>query len=399
MSTRRKDHKGRVLKMGECQRNNLTYEYRYIDSLGNRRSVYAPTLVELREKEEKIQRQLMFNDNYAAGEITVMEMVEHYLSTKHGVRQSTKVGYRFVLGVLRKEEFATRKINTIKVSDVKRWVVKLHNDGRGYSTICSIRGVLKPAFQMASDEDVIRKNPFTFKLTDVIPNDSEHRIALTKEQQESWLNFVREDETYRKYYDEFIVLLQTGMRVSEFCGLTKKDLDFEKRRIHVNKQLIRVNGVGYLVEKPKTKSGDRFILMSDQVYQSLKNILANRPKVKTEMIVDGYKGFIMLDQNGKPKIALHIENEIRWSLKKYSTLYPDNPLPHITPHVLRHTFCTNMACAGMDISCLQYMMGHADAGVTLNVYTHVRYETAAAQMARIINFGLPAREENERKIV
>ncbi|MBQ8814616.1 MAG: integrase DNA-binding domain-containing protein [Lachnospiraceae bacterium] len=121
MSTRRKDHKGRVLKRGESQRNNLTYEYRYVDFDGKRRSVYAPTLVELRRKEEEIQRRLSFGDNYAAGEITAMEMVEYYLSTKQGVRQSTKIGYQFVLGVLRKEEFATRKINTIKVSDVKRY--------------------------------------------------------------------------------------------------------------------------------------------------------------------------------------------------------------------------------------------------------------------------------------
>lgn len=60
---------------------------------------------------------------------------------------------------------------------------------------------------------------------------------------------------------------------------------------------------------------------------------------------------------------------MRWAMKKYKKLHPDKPLPHITPHVFRHTFCTNYANDGMDIKNLQYLMGHSDAGITLNVYT------------------------------
>ena len=82
-------------------------------------------------------------------------------------------------------------------------------------------------------------------------------------------------------------------------------------------------------------------------------------------------------------MALHIENELRWAMKKYRKLHPDKPLPHITPHVFRHTFCTNYANAGMDIKNLQYLMGHSDAGVTLNVYTHASYSHAASQMVSL----------------
>ena len=90
-------------------------------------------------------------------------------------------------------------------------------------------------------------------------------------------------------------------------------------------------------------------------------------------------------------MALHIENEMRWAMKKYQKLHPDKPLPHITPHVFRHTFCTNMANAGMDIKTLQYVMGHSDVGVTLNVYTHASFDRAAEQMAKIIAFKGAAR--------
>ena len=368
MSEKRKDNKGRILKTGESQRKDLIYQYRYTDIHGKRQTIYSSDLKELREK--VIQKQLDDGIDYAAGEVTVIELLERYISLKQGVRYN-KVGYNFVLNLIKKEDFGYRQIRDIKVSDAQQWIMKLHNDGKGYSTITSVRGVVKPAFQMAYNEDIIRRNPFDFKLVDVVPNDSQKRIAMTEEQQELWMSFIREDKTYCKYYDEFVVLLGTGMRVSEFCGLTKSDLDFESRKIRVDHQLVRERG--------------RFITMTEDVYQSLKNILTRRKSLKTEMIVDGYSSFLLLDKDDKPKVALHIENEMRWAMKKYKKLYPNKPLPHITPHVFRHTFCTNMANSGMDIKTLQYVMGHSDVGVTLNVYTHASYDRAAEQMAKILD--------------
>ena len=145
-----------------------------------------------------------------------------------------------------------------------------------YSTITSVQSVVKPAFQMACDEDILRKNPFAFSLAGVVVNDTKKREALTPEEQEIFMTFVKEDSHYRCYYDEFNVLLGTGMRVSEFCGLTLSDLDFENRKIRVEKQLIKEKGGIYHVEKTKTESGVRFIPMSDEVFRSLKNIVANR---------------------------------------------------------------------------------------------------------------------------
>ena len=386
MSRKRKDHKGRILKEGESQRKDLIDQYRYTDAKGVRRTIYDSDLQELRQKARQIQSELDDGIDYEAGQITVMELLQKYVALKQGVRHNTKVGYNFVLNLVAKEDFGSRKISTIKVSDAKLWFMKLHRDGRGYSTITTVRGVVKPAFQMACDEDAIRKNPFIFKLTDVVPNDSEKRIALTKDQLNTWMTFIREDSTYSKYYDEFVVLLETGMRVSEFCGLTMKDLDFTNRRISVDHQLLREHGGKLHVEETKTASGRRFIPMTNAVYESLQKMLARRLKVKKEPVVDGRSGFVMLDQNGNPKVALHIENEMRWALKKYTKLHPDKPLPHITPHVFRHTFCTNFANAGMDIKNLQYLMGHSDAGVTLNVYTHASYQHAADQMVQIKDF-------------
>ena len=388
MSEKRKDSKGRILRTGESQRKDLTYQYRYIDVAGTRRTVYANDLQELRKKEKAIQKEVEDGINYCEGNITVIELIERYTSLKQGVRHATKVGYNFVLNLAKKEDFCYRKINTIKPSDAKLWFMKLQKDGRGYSTITSVRGVIKPAFQMACDEDIIRKNPFAFPLNGVVVNDSQKRIALSPEEQEIFMTFIKEDSHYSCYYDEFVVLLGTGMRVSEFCGLTKDDLDFVNRKIRVERQLMKEKGGVYHAEKTKTESGIRFIPMSDEVCQSLKNILANRRKPKKEMLIDGYTGFILLDKNCNPKVGLHIDHHMQWAMKKYRRTRK-KPLPTITPHVLRHTFCTNMALAGMDIKSLQYLMGHSDAGVTMNVYTHANFAHAEKSMQQILQFKEP----------
>ena len=337
MAAKRKDPKGRVLREGESyRRSDGLYMFRYRDMRRKVRAVYASDLRTLREKEKVIRKQIDDGIDYAAGEITVIELVEKYIALKEGVRYNTKAGYNFVLNLIKKEDFGYRKIGTVKPSDAQKWFIKLHKDGKGYSTLTSVRGVLKPAFQMAYEEDAVRRNPFDFIITKYVPNNSKRREALTEEEQKIWMDFIRDDKTYSKYYDEFVVLLGTGMRVSEFCGLTRKDLDFNNRRISVDHQLVRDRHGNYYVEKTKTECGRRSIPMTQEVYDALQNILKKRPKLKTEMLVDGYSGFILIDKKLKPKVALHIENECRWAMKKYNKIHPGRPLPKITPHVYRH---------------------------------------------------------------
>ena len=379
---KRKDNEGRVLQKGESQRKDLTYQYRWTDARGRRNTVYATTLESLRKKERRVQLEEGLGLDYAAGGITVVELVERYIQLKQGMRYHTKVGYECVLSILKKEKFGYRKIRDIRISDAKLWIIKLSESGRGYSTITNVRGVLKPAFQMAYEDDIIHKNPFDFRL-DIIPNTTRKRIAMTVEQQKAFMDFIREDEHFSRYYDEYVILLETGLRVSEFTGLTMRDLDFERKRIHVDHQLSKGKGGAYYIEKPKTEKGERFVPMSENVVESLRNILRNRKTPAVEVMVEGYSGFILLDRYGKPKVALHIQKQMQRALEKYNQTH-DEQLPWITPHVFRHTFCTNMANAGMDIKSLQYLMGHSDVGVTLNVYTHASYEKAEESMAKIL---------------
>lgn len=340
--------------------------------------------ISLREKIKQIQKDLNSNIALDGGNFTVLELVEKYISQKTGVRHNTRSNYNFVVNVIKKEEFGQKRIDKIKVSDAKEWLIKMQQiDGRGYSSIHTIRGVVRPAFQMAVDDDLLVKNPFEFQLNTVIVNDSVTREVITRQQERDFLEFVKNDKHFCKYYDGIYILFKTGLRISEFVGLTKKNLDFENSRIIVDHQLQRTRDMKYIIEDTKTESGERMVPMTPEVKEAFQRILANRKNPKVEPMVDGYSGFLFLDKNGRPMVALHWEKYFQHIREKYNKIYRVQ-MPKVTPYVCRHTFCSNMAKSGMNPKTLQYIMGHSDISVTLNVYTHLNYDDAEEEMQKVV---------------
>ena len=397
MSEKRRDNRNRILRNGESQRKDGRYAFKYIDATGKPQFVYSWKLektdklptgkrddLSLREKEKLIQKDIDDQIVPRGGEMTVEKLVRKYLIQKTGVRHNTEANYNFVLNIIKKEEFGKRRIDKVKQSDAKCWLIKLQQDGRGYSSIHSIRGVVRPAFQMAVDDDLIRKNPFEFQLATVVVNDSVTREAITRKQERAFLEFVASDKHFCKYYDGIYVLFKTGLRISEFVGLTLADVDMKNRKININHQLQRKRNMEYVIEDTKTSSGTRVIPMTDDVYECFKRIIANRKKPKVEPMICGKSGFLYLDKNDMPMVALHWEKYFQHICEKYNSIYKVQ-MPKITPHVCRHTFCSNMAKSGMNPKTLQYIMGHSDIGVTLNTYTHIGFEDAQEELQRVAN--------------
>lgn len=381
---KRKDRKGRILKPGESQRKNGTYQFRYTDIYGKRQCVYAKTLEELREKEANMEKLLNCGLDYSEGNITLIELVERYFEIAGDIEYNTIVCHNFVLNILKREEFCCRKILDIKTSESKAWLIRLHNNGYSRSTIASIKGVICPAFEMAVEDRINAYNPFSFPLKKLnIKDDSQKAIAMTEEDESKFMEFIKNDKTYSKYYDECVVLLETGLRVSELYGLTFKDIDFENGQISVNHQLLKKKNGEYFVTTPKTEAGARYVPMSIEACLALKRILAKRNSPKTEKIIDGYAGFIFLDRYNNPKVALHLQHAMKRALDKYNKTH-EYKLEKITPHVFRHTFCTKMAHSGMNIKSLQYIMGHSRIETTLNYYVHTDLKKATKAMGEIV---------------
>ena len=394
MATRR-DSKHRVLRRGESIRQDGRYQFKYHVN-GKAHFVYSwrlePTdklpvgkkpCLSLRELEKQIGYDLDNRLDPVGKNITVNELVDRYLATKTGVKYNTQMNYNFVKNILKTHPFGDTKISRVKTSDAKLFLIKLQQeDGRGYSSVKTIRGVLRPAFQMAVDDDVLNKNPFGFQLAGVVVNDSVTREAITKEQMNKFLKFVHDDNVYCKYYEVIYILFHTGMRISEFCGLTISDIDLENNIVNIDHQLQRTSDMKHILDTTKTDAGTRKLPITQDVADCFRAILEDRKKPKYEKMIKGHTGFLFLDKNGNPEVAMHWQHRLNHMVKRYNDIYRVQ-MPNITPHVCRHTYCSNMAKSGMNPKTLQYLMGHSDISVTMNTYTHWGLEDAADELRKM----------------
>ena len=394
MSEKRRDSKNRILRSGESQRKDGRYAYKYTDTFGKPQFVYAWKLVptdktpkgkredkSLREKVKEIQKDLDDGIDPVGKKMTVCQLYEKHIRNRANVRHGTKQGRKQLMRILEEDAIGACSIENVKMSDAKEWALRMKEKGYSFKTISNYKRSLKAAFYSAIQDDCIRKNPFDFHINTVIEDDTEPKVPLSLIQEESLLSFVKSDKVYYKYYDELIILLGTGLRISEFCGLTDSDIDFENRTINVDHQLQYSGKKSYRIETPKTENGIRKIPMSDRVLEALQRVMQNRKS--SDFTVDGYTGFLFLTRNGTPQTCMNYDYMFHRLVEKYNKSHKEVLPAVITPHTLRHTFCTNMANAGMNPKALQYLMGHANITMTLNYYAHATFDSAQAEFFRL----------------
>ena len=145
---------------------------------------------------------------------------------------------------------------------------------------------------------------------------------------------------------------------------------------------VQTNFKKYFGNKRPTPEEYIYKTMSDEGYQAFQNILKHRRK-QENLVIDGYSDFLFINRNGNPQVAVNYEAVFRKLVDKYNSKH-EEPLPKITPHVMRHTFCTRLANAGMNPKALQYVMGHSNITITLNLYTHASLETVKSELQRFV---------------
>ena len=199
---------------------------------------------------------------------------------------------------------------------------------------------------------------------------------------------------YRHYLPLFTTLLGTGMRIGECLGLTWENLDFKDGLIYVTHSLRYDNyGDGYKlhISKPKTESGKRVIPMMEDVRRQLlkqreHSFMSQSSK---ECMVDGYSGFVFVKETGKVFLTNEINAMLNRICRKYNKLEERaaeeekrHPivLPHLSAHVMRHTFCTRFCENETNVKVIQEIMGHSNVGVTMNIYNHVTLDKAKETM-------------------
>lgn len=431
VSNKRVDNRGRILREGENQRSDGRYMYAMTDPVtGERKYIYSWKLEKndkmpagkksdksLREKIAEIQVKRFVGVSVDGNGLTVVELVERYLSTKRNVRPSTRAGYQTVKNWLANDPFGKKRIDKVNVDIAKQWLISLQTEhGKSFSSIHSIRGVVKPAFDYAVQSDFLFKNPFKFPLVDILVDDSVKREAVSREDEHRFLEFIKSDDHFKQYYDAILILFRTGLRIGELCGLTLSDIDLDKREININHQLQYNAGGGkevfygvgqnnYVEVKfrptkkskrihkdrniedsnrnardTKTEAGNRVLPMSDEVYEAFKRVVVNRKAPVKEEIIDGFTGFLFLDARGKATVGYYWEHKFQQIIEKHNKLYKDE-LPKITPHMCRHTYCTRLAGNHVSVQTIKYLMGHSDIGTSMR-YTHTDKEDVERDLKR-----------------
>lgn len=412
MSVKRRDTKGRVLRPGETQRPDGKYEYKYKDKDGERKSVYSWRLVStdrtpqgkrdskpLRDLEEQIQADISAGLIASSSMSTTLnEAFDKSIQMRIDLKESTRNMYKNLYDLYVRDDIGRKKASKIVYSDIMKLYQKLATQrGLSVGTINNINAAICVAFRSLLRDDVVRKNPTDFVMQELRKITNYHankRSSLSKEEQTAFLDYVK-NTRYRKWFPVFAVMLGTGCRAGEFCGLRWDDCDFEKGVIHINHTLVydrvKSKNFSFRISTPKSRAGFRDIPM----FADIKDILLQERKrqqsgnKKPSVVIDGYSGFIFTTATGQPLSSIHLNETIKNIVKSYNRSLKENDkisgeekvfLPKFSCHTLRHTFCTRFCEKEKDVKVVQEIMGHSSISMTMDVYNDVSEEKKYASM-------------------
>lgn len=391
---KRKDKSRVVLRTGEIQRKDGTYQYSWTDKNKKRRYVYARTLDNLREKEEQIAKDISDGIKAEARYTTLNELYALWKDLKRGLKDNTFENYKYMYETFVRNQIGDKRISMLKKSDIKRFYNYLADErGLKPATIDNIHTVLHQVLDMAVDDDYIRNNPSNNVLKELKQSHifkTEKRRGLTRPEQELFLSYLKDTPSVQNWYPVFAVMVGTGLRVGELTGLRWCDVDIEEGTIDVNHTLVYYDhrtsegkrGCYFNVNTPKTEAGNRQVPMLDFVKEAflMEKERQDMLDVHCEAMVDGYTDFIFINRFGQPQHQSTLNKAIRRIIRDCNDeqfLKDDNPkvlLPNFSCHSLRHTFTTRMCEAGVNVKVIQDTLGHKDISTTLNIYTDVTKE-------------------------
>ena len=399
----RKDKKGRRLLTGERQKPDGRYEYRYTDLDGKTRSVYSWRLTDtdpitddmsditpLRVKENEISAKLSIGINVFDSEhVTLDDLYRKYMDSLNvGEDRRWQCERKYKIHI--KEYFQNTPVSKISVSDIQGFAKHLRKEtGLKPSTISSIIVILKSIIQVGVLDDILTKNVVSLAKISFTKEDTSERKKKYLDEKEvvELLDFVKNSKVYNRYYPLLVVFIETGMRCGEVFALTWNDIDFAKKEISVNKTLQYVPRDGkytYVMNSPKTSSSIRKIPMTANVFTVLRSMKDEQfQKGRFSCEFQTYSGFCFFLKSGMPYNERLMMEHLEYIVKAHNRENPSNPIPHITPHMFRHTFATLARKNNIDAKTVSSILGHNNLSTTLNVYTDVTEEMKRSAMNEI----------------
>ena len=408
MSEKRRDSKNRVLKTGEYERPNRTYEFRWTDGRGKRHVIYAKTLSDLRETEKALIRDSYDGIRAEAAALTINDLYEKWKVLKKGLKENTFENYKYMYEMFVRDEIGSMKILKLKKTDIRSFYNTLH-DVRGLKpqSIVNVQTVLHQVLQLAVDDDYLRHNPADDALVELMRahgDENSRRQSLTTAEQDLLLDYLNHPGCkYHHWYPLIVTMIYTGMRIGEVAGLRWEDVDFEKDLIDVNHNVVyfcsrqeraKNGNQKWAANTPKTEAGRRKIPMLPIVKEALLMEKAYQEEVgiKCRQVIDGYTNFIFVNQNGDAQHQGTVNKAIRRIIRDCNYDQMDKAggitdglvlLPKFSCHSLRHTMATRMNEAGINDRVRMAILGHRDIETTQNIYTDATDDFNKAEMEKL----------------
>lgn len=368
---------GKELGQGISQRQDGTYQARFVNRFGKRQTIYAKKYKEVVQKLRDAQAEDEKKLNVVSKDMTLDEWFDIWIDTcKSNCRNSSKESYRAQYKRVKKQ-LGWRKLSTLNLIVMQQALNELCSDTSRKMT----KSVLVDMLNKAVDSGLLVQNTAKSLNTVVDQKEKDERRVLTKEETQWFL----EEAKRSSYYYLFVIALETGMRIGELCGLKWEDVDFDNSVIYVNHTLayfIKDGKYVYEMHNTKTKAGKRKIPMTRTAAKILRYQKWNRQRMIAEKPCSEEYRDLVFSTRGNAPANRHVVLQSMKGVFKHIQKKHENFEP-FTPHTFRHTFATRALENGMQIKTLSRILGHSRIENTLNLYCHVTDDTLFEEMLKM----------------
>lgn len=299
--------------------------------------------------------------------------LENYKTT---VKPSTFENVRSKVEKMTEEHFEGMKLKQVTTTYCQKVAIEL---SKTYVLYGHYLSVINRIFKYAVLMDVLTSNPFDKIIRPKSRQVQRKGNFLTKEELKEFLKLAQ-TATLSYFFPLVHLMSYTGLRQGEALALKWSDIDFENKKITVNKTAVRINGKQSL-QTPKTKNSKRVISIDSATLSILKSWKKDQIKIyfKNGKHFEGDENFIFTNQRGE---WVHIHNFIRY----FKRFIADHGLKPITPHGLRHTHASLLFSAGVEPKNISDRLGHSTVQITLDLYTHITEEQRADTVDKLLEY-------------